>query len=141
MKKIVLAVIVLFVFVAGCAGYGIVLRPDIYVSGDLGPPRYGYYGGYYGPFWEYLPLTIVNGSKHELKIIRDGIGKGTVLPGQHLRLLIKNYYNENRQVSMAAVAYSGGRFVGTATRSFQFYGSTYSRQSEIWQITDWDIRR
>ena len=148
MKKIVLAVIVLFVFVAGCGDYGIVVRPDVYVSGNFAPPYYGYYS-YYGPFWEYSVLTTINGSTYELEVIQDGVViKGKILPeeplrllpGKSLRLLIKNYYNESRQVSMIAVAYSGNRFIGVATRTFHFYGSTYNRQSKTWKITNRNIR-
>jgi hypothetical protein len=142
MKKNVFVLIFLSLFLfSGCAGYGVILQPDVYVSGDFGPPRWYYYSPYYGPFWEYSVLTVINGSRYELKVIQDGSQKGIVPPGQHLRLLIKNYYNESRQVGMIAVAYSGGQPVGTAVRTFYFYGSSYSRQSETWQITDWDIRR
>lgn len=136
---IIVIFLLLLLLFSGCAGYGIVLSPDVYVSGNFAPPRY-YYGPYYGPFWEYSVLTAINGSRYELKIIQDGVRKGTISPGQHLRLSIKNYYGESRQVSMVTIAYFSGRFIGTTTRTFYFYGNAYSRQSETWQITDWDIR-
>lgn len=122
----------------GCGpGYQVILRPDVYVSGNFSP----YYPNYYETYYPLTIVTIVNGTPDELQIIRDGEKlTGNIAPGQHFKLEIRIDYRETRKISLIALAYRDKKLRGTAERSFHFYGNPREQRSETWLIRTWDIR-
>jgi len=128
--------LLLFVLVGCAPGDRIIFRPDVYISGN-----FHHYRPFYGIYYPLTTITVVNGTGHELSIIRDGETiRGLISPGQHFKLDIRVDYDENRKISLVALAYKNKRFAGSAERSFYFYGRPYEKRSETWIVRDWDIR-
>ena len=130
--------LILFLFLMlGCGSDRIILRPDVYVSGNFSP----YSQPYYEPFYPLTIITIVNGSPYEISIIKDGDKlAGSILPGQHFKAEIRTEYKESRKVSLVALAYRDKKLSGTATKDFYLYGNPREQRSETWLIQRWDIR-
>jgi hypothetical protein len=135
-KRPILILLAIGVSLGVCA-CAIEIRPDTYVSGDYSP-----YYHYYGVYYPYRIISVVNGTTDNLQVLRDGEKlPGTLAPGQHFKLKIRVGYRESRTVSLVALAYREGKLFGAAKRSFHFYGGSREQRSETWLIRDSDIRR
>ncbi len=134
MKKITASCWLLVIgLLIGCA---IEIRPDTYVLGDYSP-----YYPYYGIYYPYRIISVVNGTTDDLQVIKDGEKlPGILAPGQHFKLQIRVNYRESRTVSLVALAYRDKKLYGTAERSFRFYGGSHEKRSKTWLIRNQDIR-
>jgi hypothetical protein len=136
MKGLILILLIIGISLGVCA-CAIEVRPDVYVSGDYSP-----YYHYYGVYYPYRIISVVNGTADNLQVLKDGEKlPGTLAPGQHFKLKIRVDYRESRTVSLVALAYREEKLFGTAKRSFHFYGGSRERRSETWLIRNSDIRR
>ncbi|MEK9154516.1 MAG: hypothetical protein AAB596_00345 [Patescibacteria group bacterium] len=139
-------------FLLGCAPYDqLIVRPDIYVSGDFRGPRSPYSNFYdYGLYFPYVTIVPVNGTPFELEIFINGkradislegsVKTKRIPPGMPAQIKAFVDYRVSRQLSVVAVAYKSNKVVGSANRVFYFYGHANAEQVEDWPIRIWDLR-
>ncbi len=137
MKKLIfLSILVVFaMFFSGCGGQLLVV-PEVHFSGNFAPDGY-WYGVY-----RYPKVTVVNNTKYTLRVLVDGDDEGMIAPGQRIKLVIKVYPQENRQMSFVALAYDGERYIGaTRPQSLTAYMSANYNKSDAFMISNYDIQR
>ena len=123
MKRLLLVIVMIFIFLPGCfGGY--------------------YYGGvkvYSNVPYHSSTITVMNGTMFVLDVIHDGRLVWTgVSPGEHRAVGVWNLSSSGLQTTIVIRAYDNDRLVGTAYRAF--YVSGYYRQSEVWNVLRWDIQ-
>lgn len=90
------------------------------------------------PFYS-TTVTVLNGTNLTLDIVRDGLMvRKNLRPGQYFTTEVYNLSASSMQTTFIAIGREGGKFVGTASRSFYING--YGRQSEAWTVRRHDIQ-
>lgn len=136
MKKLLflLILVVFAMFFSGCGGQLLVM-PEVHFSGNFAPDGY-WYGVY-----RYPRVTIVNNTKYVLRVLVDGDDEGTIAPGQRLKIVVRVWPQENRQMSFVVLAYEGERYIGaTRPQSLTAYMSANYNRSDAFTISNYDIQ-
>ncbi len=137
MKRIIfLSILAVFLaFLAGCGGQLLVM-PEVHFSGNFAPDGY-WYGVY-----RYPKITIVNNTKYTLCILVDGDDYGSIFPGQRLKIVVRVWPQENRQMSFVALAFDKEKYIGvTRPQSLTAYMSVNYNRSDAFTISNYDIQR
>lgn len=137
MKKLIfLSILAVFaMFFLGCGGQLLVM-PEVHFSGNFAPDGY-WYGVY-----RYPKVVVVNNTKYALRVLVDGDDEGMIAPGQRIKLVIKVYPQENRQMSFVALAYDGEKYVGaTHPHSLTAYMAVNYNESKAMVVSNHDIHR